>query len=647
MHVFLRQNLYHFRALPQEVSTCRNIPGCRFDGASGCWVAPFSLETWASCQRLGIDVAKMPKPTTALYHITAHKGKYLVLKTPFSASNTAKCNAIPDSRAYKDDLKAWVLKPTLANLNYLERAFPVLTWDETALAMAAPVKARIVAAAEATVRKQELVQAGDVEVTDHKFYTTPFSHQRVCFSLAKDKPIFALFMEQGTGKTFVNLNVAAYKYLHHEIDACLVVCPNGAKSNWALDEIPTHFPPWISRSVFVWEAGFKKAEQAAFDAAVAAQGIVFLIMNVEAFAHPKAVVFAEKFLKSRSVFMTVDESSRIKTPSAKRTKALLKLGKLAKVRQVMTGTPVTQGPLDVYTQAKFLDESILGFSSFYGFRNYYALLGGYMGRDVVGYAHLDELQARLDPYSYRRLRSECLDLPDKLYKKHYVELSPEQRKIYDEMAEYMVVEFGDGKASAAIVLTQMTRLQQITGGFVPVEYVDEANPLEARTNLEQIPGTNPKIEALLEIAEETQGKIIVWARFRAEIDIIQKALREKYGQDSVVEYHGGVSNDDRTINRKRFQDPNDPSRFFVAQPATASMSLTLTQAKTEVYYSNTFSLEDRLQSEDRAMRIGQTENVLIIDLVAKNTLDPKVVVTLRSKKSLADAVTGDAFKDWI
>lgn len=276
---------------------------------------------------------------------------------------------------------------------------------------------------------------------------------------------------------------------------------------------------------------------------------------------------------------------------------------------------------------------------------------------VTGYRYLDELQKRIAPFSDRVLRSECYDLPDKSYQKRYVELSPKQEKMYKELKRQCLTECHGHRMSAALAITKMLRLQQIVGGFYVPDMV--ANALNPTTDGEEfvegylsrsaipIDTTNPRIEALCEdIKERLTGKVIVWARFVAEIQLIQKRLTEELGPVVRVAY-GQQKAEERQEQIKAFQT-DDRVRVLIGNPACKGVSRgqNLNSASWEVYYSNSFSLEDRLQSEDRPMSQGVGE-VGIIDMIAPDTLDVKVIEALREKKNIADMVTGDNVGVWI
>ena len=498
---------------------------------------------------------------------------------------------------------------------------------------------------------------------DFVFKNKPFKHQLEVFNASRDKEAFALLMEMGTGKTFVTLNTGAWLYAQGKIDAILVVAPNGVHRMWC-DQVVEHMPDYVNaQSAWYASQPTKKEEEQLCKVLNSATGLKVVAMNIEAFATAKGVAFAKKFLLSFRSMMVIDESSTIKSPKAIRTKNLLKLSVHAAYRRILTGTPVTQGPLDLFTQFSFLDSQILRCQSFYAFRNRYAIMremktAGRSFMVVQGYTNTDELQNLIAPHSYRVTKQDCLDLPEKLYVKRYVELSASQRKLYQTLKKEVVVEFNGKTMSSPLALTKLLRLQQIVGGFfVPdspfPDYCDGFDIAEAFTSHSAKPPTpepidkvNPRVESLIELLEETNGKIIIWARFRAEISVICENIKSSFGAVSFVQYHGGIANEERSEAIQRFQN-NPECRFFIGHVQAGGKGLTLHAATTVVYFSNDFSLENRLQSEDRAHRIGQKSNVTYIDFVAPNTLDEKVVKTLREKKSVADLITGDDISTWI
>ena len=489
-----------------------------------------------------------------------------------------------------------------------------------------------------------------------------FAHQESVFLASRDKEYFALLMEMGTGKTKVTLDTACWLYNQGKIDAVLVISPNGVNRMW-IDQCREHIPDYIQHSEAWYSSNPTKQEEKDLCSVLNAEsGLKVISINVEALATQKGAAFIKNFLLAFRTMLVVDESSVIKSPKAIRTKTLLKLSVHAKYRRILTGTPVTQGPLDLFTQFSFLDAHILRTQSYFAFRSRYAILkemrtNGRSFQTVTGYCNLDELQALIAPHSYRVTKSDCLDLPEKLYTKRYVELSPLQRNLYNSLKKDIVAQFNGKVMSAPLALTKLLRLQQIVGGyFVPdiaVDFVmdDEGNlsPVNAdavKLPPEAIDKVNPRVESLIELLEETSSKVIIWARFRAEIAVIAKRISEEFGKESVVEYHGGVNNVDRSAAVKSFQE--EPTcRFFVGHVAAGGKGLTLTAANTCVFFSNDFSLENRLQASDRCHRIGTVNPVTYIDFIATGTLDEKIVKTLREKKSVADLITNDELLDWL
>lgn len=486
----------------------------------------------------------------------------------------------------------------------------------------------------------------------------PYAHQSQARSAARTpdggyKSGYALLMEMGTGKTKTDIDETCEMFCEGLIDCYWVVSPKGVMMNWVNRELPTHLPDEILKSVTIveWRAGGgNKAHQKRLAALLdPTDDLRILVMNVEALSTgDKAYSYAERFIKSarRGCKGTVDESTTIKNHSANRTESVVKLGELCSVRRIMTGSPVTKSPLDLFGQLRFLMRNPLGFSSFYSFRARYAVMqkksfGGRSVNIVVGYRDVEDLNKKIAPYSFRVKKEGCLDLPPKVYEQREVELTPEQRRIYDSMLETATAALdGEAHVTATEVITQILRLHQVVCGHV----VDELGIThEVPTN---------RVQALLDIVEETSGKIIIWSRYRHDIENICRALRKEYGDASTVEYHGGVSVKEREVNVSRFQGtvdtPHDPEcRFMVSNPQVGGFGVTWVVANTVIYYSNSYDLELRVQSEDRAHRVGQTKSVTYVDLVAPGTVDEKILKALRNKINIASAVLGDGYREWL
>jgi len=313
---------------------------------------------------------------------------------------------------------------------------------------------------------------------------------------------------------------------------------------------------------------------------------------------------------------------------------------MTKYKRILTGSPVTKSPLDLYSQCKFLNEYLLGFQSYYSFRQRYAHMvsrnfGGRQVQIVASYRRLGELSESLKKFSYRVLKEDCLDLPEKIYIKRTVELTEEQNKKYKTMKQAALAEFQGQITTAPNVLTQLMRLHQITCGHLKL---DNGEIVELKNN---------RLNELMDVLEEVEGKAIIWANYIYDIEAIVKEIQKKYGSDSVVQYYGAIEAEKRQKNIETFQDPNSPVRFFVGNPQTGGYGITLTAANTVIYYSNGYDLEKRLQSEDRAHRIGQKKSVTYIDLIAEDTVDEKIVKALRKKIDIASEILGEEIKDWI
>jgi SNF2 family DNA or RNA helicase len=365
-----------------------------------------------------------------------------------------------------------------------------------------------------------------------------------------------------------------------------------------------------------------------------------LIMNVEAFSTKKGKTFAAKFLSCHQSMMAIDESTTIKNPTAIRSKTIVDLGKHVAFKRILTGSPVTKSPLDLYTQCFFLDPWLLNQQSYYAFRTRYAIckkinVNGRQIEIVAGYRNLGELSEQLKPFSFRCLKDDCLDLPEKTYMKRVIQLTEEQQKVYDQMKKLALAELNGKLTTTVNAITQIMRLHQITCGHFKS---DDGSTQTLKSN---------RLDQLLDVLSEMEGKAVIWAHYRYDIKVIVEAIKKEYGDKSVVTYFGDTSTDDRQKAIKSIQDPNSPVRFIVGTPQTGGYGITLTGASTMIYYSNGYDLEKRQQSEARIDRIGQMKNMTYIDIIAEKTIDEKIVAALRNKVNIASQVMGEELKDWI
>lgn len=487
------------------------------------------------------------------------------------------------------------------------------------------------------------------KVSGYEFKTRPFEHQLDLWLGTRNMPAFGLLWEQGTGKTKVAIDTAAWLYEKGEIDAVVVIAPNGVHLNWEREEVPRHLPDRVAdaSTLFTWhspKSGQKKFREG-YGKTIGAFGLSWFFMAYPATITDRGKKALTTFLTRRRCLMIFDESHRIKTPGAKRTKFLMAAAKKAKYRRILTGT-IGDKPFDVYSQIKVLDPDWwkeFGLDTFHGFQNYFGefekkhvFQGGRSRefRSLTSYRRLDELARYIEPLTDRKLKVDVLDLPEKLYQKRLFEMTPKQTRVYRQIRDALLYQLDSGEIlDASIAIVQMLRLQQVTCGYLP------SGPDE-RIVYEDLDKTNPRLETLKELCENIEGQAIIWARFRQDINLICEMLG-----DDATRYDGTLDDAEGFESKRLFTEGR--KKFFVATPSKGSEGLTLANAQTVIFYSNSFKLIERLQAEDRAHRIGQKSAVNYIDLAAVDTIDEKIIAALRSKFDLANQITRDNVKEWI
>ena len=469
----------------------------------------------------------------------------------------------------------------------------------------------------------------------YEYKTKPYEHQRTALNQGALLKNYAYFMEMGTGKTKVAIDNVAYLWQNKEIKECVVIAPNSVYTNW-VQEIVNHCP--LPTNIWCWKIS-KDKELIKSDKE---NKLSFILMNVEALSHKSGQKWLQNRinLNGKAMMMIIDESTTIKNPTALRTKAICKLGTAVKYRRILTGSPITKSPLDLYTQCAFLSKALLGFESFYTFRARYAVMhqiqmGGNQILVPKYYTNLDELEWKLKSFSYRVKKDECLDLPPKLYQQRQVNLSTEQATVYTRLKKRARALIEDKTVSFNNKLTEILRLHQVCQGFLKT---DEGTIHEFKNN--------PKLKELMAVLEESDGKVIIWANYVYNIKQIKSALEERYGKDSVVSIFGEVDVEGRKDAVNNFQ-LNDRCRFLVGNPATGGYGLTLTAARYVVYFSNSYNLEVRWQSEDRAHRIGQKDKVTYIDLMVPESLDVMIMSALDRKIKLSAETLGEEAKRFL
>jgi SNF2 family DNA or RNA helicase len=483
---------------------------------------------------------------------------------------------------------------------------------------------------------------------DFNFKMKPYDHQLEEWARSWDKKFWGIFLEMGTGKTKVALDTAGALYLTGEIDTVLIIAPKGVYDNWIRKEIPEHMSDDVNYDICRWQSSFTqkfKREISELALNPEPRRLRILAMNVEALSTKKGASTSYAFLKRNpNSLVIIDESTTIKNRKAKRTDTAMELGKIAKYRRVLTGSPVTKDPMDLFSQCLFLSKEMLGYDSYYAFQGRYAVVkrrtSGYGEKQrsyqqIIGFRRLEELTERLKKYSSRVLKKDCLDLPDKVFVRRNIDLTTEQKKLYKEMKNLALAMLDSGELTTTkSVLTQIQRLQEIACGYLTGDD-GEIRHLD-----------NNRLPELMGLLEEVQGKVIIWSPRVADLEKIIKALGEEYGPEAVGGFYGATSDEERNRVKEEFQNPDSPLKYFVSNQATGRFGNTLTEAKTVIYFSNNHNLEDRMQSEDRAHRIGQTDKVTYIDFVSPGTIDEKILQSLLNKENIASQVMGEKKRDW-
>ena len=481
------------------------------------------------------------------------------------------------------------------------------------------------------------------------FLKEPFHHQVKAKLTCHDTNInnFAYLMEMGTGKTITAIMDLMSLHHYEGVDNCVILAPKSVYRNWYKEITEFVAPDKTKYAISTWDPSLKDPVTKAKLTDLLQKSIVPLnifLMNIESLSSPKGVKFLEKYLSvqdKEKTMMIVDESTVIKTHNAKRTKNLIKLAKDISYKRILTGTPVTKSPLDIYTQFAFLDPKILGQTNYYAFRARYAKIinrptsGGRHFPLITGYQRLDELEEKIYSAAFRVKKEECVDLPEKIYMKRFIPMSEKQLVAYESLRRNAMFIFNDKTTTTVNRLSQIVKLHQVCCGFT----------INDQGETHDVP--NKRYDELLDVLEEVDGKVIIWATYRHNIETITRKLKEKYGETKADAFYGDTASDDRLELVKNFQNQDHDLTYLIANPKTGGYGITLTASHTVVYFSNNYDLEIRLQSEDRAHRIGQKNKVTYVDFVCQGTVDEKILTALKNKVDIASQVMGDELKSWI
>lgn len=571
--------------------------------------------------------------------VSPHReGHLLAIPGQLGEGNFAKLSALPGYFKWQD--RNVIFRITGANILFMLNNWPDSEW----IGGAEKVRNDFLLEKE---RGEEIVKLKSnpaimPDDSDYIYKRQPMDHQRKSFALSRDRTTFALLMEQGTGKTKVVIDTACYLYQKKEIDALIIVAwPNGVHRNWIDYEFPEDMSvPYVAE---YWSSNYKSLHrQKAYRKMLMTENkLRCFAFNIEAFTGESARDYLLGILGKLRCMLVIDQSASIKNPQALRTKFLIdKASRLASYRRVLDGAPVAEGADELYSQFKFLDPMIIGHDTWTGFKAEFCEIGYF--NEIKGYKNLDELRRRIDGYCYRVLADDCQDLPERIYKLWPFELNKEERRIFDELRRKELT-FFDSKVEQKLeencefdevpkdhieehrALIKNLRLQQISSGWWPG---DEFKNIDN--------GSPSRLEALLLLLQQLDGKALIFSRFRADLDIIQST----FGKKIAVSYHGGISEDDRAEAKRRFmKDPK--TKYFIGQPRSAGIGHTLTAANHVIFYSNDPSLRMREECEKRAHRQGLKHKLIIWDLLARDTQDGKVINSLRQKKELANTIMQD------
>lgn len=496
----------------------------------------------------------------------------------------------------------------------------------------------------------------------YEFKTEPLAHQLKYFLETRHLSSHAAFWEQGTGKSKFLIDTGAWLCENDKVDGWTVVANKEGPRNWVNIEIPKHLPDRIKRKIFLYESyrsGTKKFEKAFREFLEDTEELPILSISYDAIVTKRGEEFVKRFHKNRRIYKIMDECKAIKTWGIARTKTCVKLGKDKNVlyKREAEGTPVGNKIFDLYSQIRWLDGKYWEQFGLYGYTAFKHFFGiwktfesktkinpktgkGYEFDVCVSQQNIDRMRDWLQSISSRVLKDDCLDLPPKLYQKKFFRLTKVQEKMYKTLEEELKVEIDGEFVTAKMALVMLLRKQQITCGYLPVRSAGEESD-----RFVPIEKTNRRLEVLEDILEDTEGKGIIWSRYVQDCELICQLIKRR--GEEYARYDGTVDPDTKEAGLMAFQDKESKVKWFVATQSSAAECLTMTAATTVVYYTNCFSLTKRLQSEDRAHRIGQEHPVTYIDIVAVDTVDEDIVQSLRGNKEVSQLVLGDQVTDWI
>lgn len=560
---------------------------------------------------------------------TADGGKLGVLSGSFSSEAINVLRSAPGRARWRE--RSWYFEPTSGNVDFLSKEFPYLTWED-----GGALRGRVATLRDLESRSAD-VKSGDAPVSDFQFKTEPYLHQRRAFLLGRERDFFGLIpMDMGTGKSKVALDIAAWRSQYAGLRAVVILAPNGVHRKWSEQQIPEHWAGGPLRNM-LWTSSRRDTLAVEIETAnrTTPPGTTIVVcVNIEALSQGAGARPAKQVIQllesvrrtGGKSMVVVDESTRIKTPSAQRTRTAYAIGAEADHRLILSGTPVTKGVEDLYAQLQFLSRDILDCRTYTAFKARYCNMGGFEGRQVIGYRNLDDLMSRMSPWTFGVRKEECLDLPPTTYDELPVDLTPEQRRVYSDLRDEFLVKLDSGdEVGVDNALSLLTALQCVVCGYLPVRN-DEGKIVR----YEVLPCNRPA--TMMSLLEGFPRQFVVWARFRRDIDNILEALSA--AKITAVRYDGSVSEADRADNLATFI--RGEAQGFVGTQSAGGIGLDLVVADLAIFYSNSFDRELRWQAEARTHRIGQTRPVNYYDLVSPGTIDRKILSAFKSTAGVVE-----------
>lgn len=463
----------------------------------------------------------------------------------------------------------------------------------------------------------------------YKFKTKPYSYQlRALKKIQNLDGQAGLFMEMGTGKTKVAIDWAGIGYYNYDVKRVLVICPLSVIGVWQR-QIKQHLP-FFARVRALTGSTPERAALIRRMIRSPQPTQDWLIINYEGIWRGDGRNKIEDLLEKWGPDLVIcDEGHRIKSATAKQSKVAARIGGFAEQRLVLTGTPITKSPLDVFGQFRFIDSSIFG-SNWYKFKNHYGVWGGWGRYQLKGYKHLDQLIDKLRKNTFRIKKEQAIDLPEKVSVTVPVVIGQKAMDYYRKMAKEMIIEIEETHATAAIVLVKILRLSQITSGFI--------KDVEGKVRTFDSGKLNTCIDLLGDMLEQDK-KVVIFVRFRHDIERLEEAIKKKFKRTPLI-LSGSVPMKGRDSLIQRFQ--NDPSeKIFVAQIQAGSLGIDLTAASVAIFYSLDYSYANYIQAADRLHRIGQTNKVTYYHLAVPHTIDSLTLSVLKDKGDLAHAIVHD------